>query len=235
MSDTSILLVDDDVELTALLKELLHTEGFEVTSHFEGTDAAAMAVGGSYALVILDVMLPSVDGFEVLREIRRTSSMPVILLTARGEDADRVVGLEIGADDYLPKPFNPRELVLRMRAVLRRSENAGQPGLEKALRVGEVVLDPPRRLVLSSGRRVELTPVEFDILHHLLAAAGRTVTRDALAEQVLGRALSPDDRSIDVHISKVRRKLGPHLSGDDRIKSIRGTGYIYTLPRQDES
>lgn len=230
MLKTPVLLIDDDDELTALLTELLQEDGFAVTTHATGTDAAAVALAGGHALVVLDVMLPGVNGFAVLREIRRHSTIPVILLTARGEDVDRVVGLEIGADDYLPKPFNARELVLRMRAVLRRTTAIDTAAPGQALHVGDLVLDPPRRLVLCEGQRIDMTPVEFDILHQLLASAGRTVGRDALAEHVLGRVLSPDDRSIDVHISRVRRKLGPHASGDERIKSIRGAGYLYTLP-----
>jgi DNA-binding response OmpR family regulator len=173
------------------------------------------------------------NGFEVLRRLRDKSRIPVLLLTARGEDVDRIVGLEIGADDYLPKPFNPRELVARIRAILRRtraSERSGSGQPSEILRVGEVELDPATRTVLQKGKQVEFTSVEFNLLHVLLREAGRVVPRERLVDIVLSRKFSPFDRSIDMHVSKIRKKLGDSDSGVDHIKTVRGVGYIFTRP-----
>jgi two-component system response regulator CpxR len=179
-------------------------------------------------------MLPGLNGFDVLRQIRASSQIPVLLLTARGEDIDRIVGLELGADDYLPKPFNPRELVARIRAILRRTQGGEKAAddVPEVVRVGEIELDPARRTVLQSGREVELTSVEFNLLQVLLLEAGRVVTREHLVDKVLSRKFSPFDRSIDMHVSKVRKKLGDSESGNDHIKTVRGVGYIFTLPRE---
>jgi two-component system response regulator CpxR len=227
---TRLFIIDDDQELTGLLRELLRQEGFDVETHAGGPDAAARAISGNYALVILDFILPDVNGFVVLKEIRRTSSVPVILLTARGADVDRIVGLEIGADDYVPKPFNARELTARIRAVLRRLEP--RPGDRKRAVVGvdDVSLELGARAVMRDGTPVELTTVEFDILRLLVESGGQTVTRERISEQVLGRPFDPFDRSVDMHISNLRRKLGPRLGNEERIKTIRSVGYIYTLP-----
>ena len=225
---TRILIVDDDSELTGLLEELLQPEGYVIDTLGTGQGAAERAVTGGYGLVILDVMLPELNGFEILKLIRRTSSVPVILLTARGDDVDRIVGLEIGADDYLPKPFNPRELVARMRAVLRRSQSRND-GDATTLTVDDVVLDAGARGVWRDGAAVELTTVEFDILRVLLSLAGQVVGREELSERVLGRPFDPLDRSVDMHISKLRRKLGEGAGGEERIKTVRGVGYIYAL------
>jgi two-component system response regulator CpxR len=224
-----LLIIDDDVELTRLLSEFLGQEGFRLDAHGSGAGAASQATAGNYALVILDVMLPEVNGFAVLQEIRRSSNIPVILLTARGDDVDRVVGLEIGADDYVPKPFNPRELSARIRAVLRRFETRGRD--QAVMGVDDVSLDPASRAVLRDGVPVELTAVEFDILRTLLESAGQIVTREVVAHRVLGRRFDPFDRSVDMHISKLRRKLGVRAGHDERIKTIRSSGYMYTLPR----
>ena len=226
----TILIVDDDRELCELVGELLGGEGFDVQAHHSGAGAADLASSGRYELVILDVMLPEQNGFEILREIRRRSAVPVILLTARGEDVDRIVGLEIGADDYLPKPFNSRELTARIHAVLRRMQPREEDGLPR-LTVGDVTLDPATRTVVKNDAAVELTTVEFDLLHMLLETAGRVVTREDISQRVLGRVFDPFDRSIDVHIGKVRRKLGDASEGDGRIKTVRGVGYIYAQPR----
>ena len=226
-----ILIIDDDRELCELVTELLRGEGFDVDCHHTGTGAVDLADSGSHALVILDVMLPEMNGFEILRELRRRSSVPVILLTARGQDVDRIVGLEIGADDYLPKPFNSRELTARIHAVLRRAHSRDSP-TQPLVAVGDVTLDPATRTVLQNNTAIELTTVEFDLLHTLLSSAGRVVTREEISQQVLGRAFDPFDRSIDVHIGKVRRKLGNYAAGDERIKTIRGVGYIYAQPRR---
>jgi two-component system response regulator CpxR len=224
-----LLIVDDDTELTRLLTELLGHEGFEVEALGAGSGAAERATSGAYALAILDVMLPDTNGFEILKDIRSRSSLPVILLTARGDDVDRIVGLEIGADDYVPKPFNPRELTARIRAVLRRTEPRVAAG-RVVVEVDDVVLDPAARVVHRAGQAVELTSVEFDILRALLESAGETVARATIVETVLGRRFDAFDRSVDMHISNLRKKLGPRADGDDRIKTIRSVGYIYARP-----
>ncbi len=222
---TRILVIDDDRELCALLADYLAAEGFLSDLVHDGLQGVEQACGGQYDLVVLDVMLPGLNGFEALRRIRGVSAVPVLMLTARGEEVDRIVGLELGADDYLPKPFNPRELVARIRAIQRRSAGSGT-----LLRVADLELDAGARAVRQEGRVVELTSVEFSLLELLLAQAGRVITRDELCRQAMGRRFSPYDRSIDVHISSLRRKLGPAEEGSERIKSVRGVGYIYLRP-----
>ena len=224
-----ILIIDDDVALCELVTEYLEPLGFEIQVVHRGDQGAETALSGNFSIVVLDVMLPGLNGFEVLRRIRAGSKVPVLMLTARGDDIDRIVGLEIGADDYLPKPFNPRELVARIRAILRRSQTdttreSHQPG---TLTAGDVELDPGTRLVRRAGEVVELTAVEFDLLERLLRAAGRIITREELSKEVLGRSTSPFDRSIDMHISNLRKKLGHQLGDVERIKTVRGVGYIY--------
>ncbi len=225
-----ILVIDDDVELCSLVSEYLRPEGFQVEAVHDGKNGLTRALSGDHLLVVLDVMLPGLNGFDVLRRIRDSSRIPVLLLTARGEDVDRIVGLEIGADDYLPKPFNPRELVARIRAILRRSQKGREHEVPDVIRVGDVELDPATRTVLHRGKPVELTYVEFELLQVLLREAGRVVSREALVDQVLGRKFSPFDRSIDMHVSKVRKKLGDSDNGD-HIKTVRGAGYIFALSR----
>jgi two-component system, OmpR family, response regulator CpxR len=230
-----ILVIDDDVELCALVSEYLEPEGFQIEAVYEGNRGLERALSGDHRLVVLDVMLPGMNGFDVLRKIRNTSKIPVLLLTARGEDVDRIVGLEIGADDYLPKPFNPRELVARIRAILRRApaeEKATAASIPDVLHVGDIALDPATRTVLRNGRPIDLTSVEFNLLHVLLREAGRVVTRERLVDEVLSRKFSPFDRSIDMHVSKVRRKLGDTDNGTDHIKTVRGVGYIFAHPRE---
>jgi DNA-binding response OmpR family regulator len=228
-----ILVIDDDVELCSLVGEYLEPEGFGVEFVYDGERGLDRALSGEHLLVVLDVMLPGMNGLEVLRRIRNTSQIPVLLLTARGEDVDRIVGLEVGADDYLPKPFNPRELVARIRAILRRTqaEKSGEGQVPEILRVGEIELDPATRTVRQKGKPVELTSVEFTLLQVLLREAGRVVTRERLVDAVLSRKFSPFDRSIDMHVSKVRKKLGDADGGTDHIKTVRGVGYIFTHPR----
>jgi len=228
-----ILVIDDDVELCSLVSEYLAPEGFPVEAVHQGNLGLERALSNEHALVVLDVMLPNLNGFEVLRRLRDKSRVPVLLLTARGEDVDRIVGLEIGADDYLPKPFNPRELVARIRAILRRtrtSEGSGIPP-EQVLRVSDVELDPATRTVRQNGKPVELTSVEFNLLHALLREAGRVVPRERLVDIVLSRKFSPFDRSIDMHVSKIRKKLGDSEGGMDHIKTVRGVGYIFARPQ----
>ena len=230
-----ILVIDDDVELCSLVGEYLAAEGFQIESVHDGERGLQRALSGNYVLVVLDVMLPGINGFEVLRRIRNGSRIPVLLLTARGEDVDRIVGLEIGADDYLPKPFNPRELVARIHAILRRTRSGEKPQkalLAEVLRVGDIELDPATRTVRQAGKVVELTSVEFNLLQVLLSEAGRVVTRERLADSVLSRKFSPFDRSIDMHVSKVRKKLGDSEGETEHIKTVRGVGYIFACPRE---
>ncbi|MDQ1728682.1 MAG: two-component system, OmpR family, response regulator CpxR [Pyrinomonadaceae bacterium] len=224
-----ILIIDDDVTLCELVTEYLSPLGFVIESVHRGDTGAERALAPEFSLVVLDVMLPGLNGFEVLRRIRKESKVPVLMLTARGDDVDRIVGLEIGADDYLPKPFNPRELVARIRAILRRTTLVEPAGVsaQKQIRVGDVELDGGTRAVQRAGEPVELTAVEFDLLEKLLRAAGQIVTREDLSQEVLGRRASPFDRSIDMHISNLRRKLGHQSGGTERIKTVRGVGYIY--------
>ncbi len=224
-----ILIIDDDVALCELVTEYLEPLGFQIESVHRGDAGAERALAGEHSLVVLDVMLPGLNGFEVLRRIRAESKIPVLMLTARGDDIDRIVGLEIGADDYLPKPFNPRELTARIRAILRRttSEAPVDQVLEKRLQVGDVELDSGTRAITRGGQNVELTAVEFDLLEKLLRSAGQIVTREELSKQVLGRSSSPFDRSIDMHISNLRKKLGHRADATERIKTVRGVGYIY--------
>lgn len=223
-----LLIVDDDTELCALLAEYLGAQGCEVHAVHDG-DAALQAVDGrEFDLVVLDVMLPVRDGFDVLRALRRKSRVPVLMLTARGEDVDRIVGLELGADDYLAKPFNPRELLARIRAILRRAEGAKEeapPG--GALRIDDLELDARGRTVRRNGELVELTGAEFALLEVLLRASGRVVSKDVLSEQAFSRVLGPYDRTVDVHVSHLRRKLGPLPDGRHRITTVRGKGYQY--------
>jgi two-component system, OmpR family, response regulator CpxR len=223
-----VLVIDDDVGLCELVDEYLEPEGYDVEAAHNGERGIARALSSDHALVILDVMLPGINGFDVLRRIRAKSRIPVLMLTARGDDIDRIVGLEIGADDYLSKPFNPRELVARIRAILRRSQpDESLAGGRESLNVGDIEMDLGTRTVRCSGALVELTVVEYDLLEKLLRAAGQIAKREDLVKEVLGRELSPFDRSIDMHVSNLRKKLGHRLNGLERIKTIRGVGYIY--------
>ena len=222
---TRILIVDDDSELVALLAEYLEREGFAVLSAGDGELGARRALEESPDLVVLDVMLPGVNGFEALRRIRERAGVPVVMLSARGEEVDRVVGLELGADDYLPKPFSPRELAARIRAVLRRARAGTDPAAPLA--VGDLELDAGARRVRRGGEGIELTGTEFTLLERLLREAGAVVRREELYRDVLGRRSSAFDRSLDVHVSALRRKLGPLPGGGERIKTLRGVGYQY--------
>jgi len=224
-----ILIIDDDEELCELVSEYLTVEGFSVESVNDGESGLARALDGDHDMVILDVMLPKMNGFDVLRNLRQKSKLPVIMLTARGDDMERIVGLEIGADDYLAKPFNPRELAARLRAILRRSVVPETAGGNEALDVDGVRLSPASRSATLEGSELSLTSVEFGLLHELLKEAGKIVKKEDLSETVLERKLSPYDRSLDMHISNLRKKLGPRSDGGDRIKTIRSVGYIYTV------
>jgi DNA-binding response OmpR family regulator len=230
-----ILVIDDDEELCELLIDYLTPEGFTVKTVQTPEEGIRLALSQAHDLALLDVMLPGMSGFDTLRHIRAKSKIPVIMLTARGDDVDRIVGLEMGADDYLPKPFNPRELVARVRAVQRRSETRADseniPRQRPSLEIGDVILNPGQRTVFRNKKPVSFTAVEFTLLHELLKNAGNVVTRDFLSETVLGRKLDIFDRSIDVHVSSLRKKLGPKYHDIERIQSIRGAGYIYSLPK----
>jgi two-component system response regulator CpxR len=233
-----VLVVDDDEELCELLKDYLGPEGFEVEAVHDSDKGIERALSNEHDFVVLDVMLPGVSGFEVLRSVRKSSGIPVLMLTARGEDVDRIVGLEMGADDYLPKPFNPRELVARIRAIQRRGETKTgdtlQPEPLKRLVAGDIALDTGTRTVTKKAKTVELTAAEFDLLEMLLRSAGEVVSRKDLVSKVLGRGLDPFDRSIDVHVSSLRKKLGHKIKGMERIKTVRGIGYLYALPEKGE-
>lgn len=225
-----ILIIDDDEELCELVSEYLTVEGFDIECVHDGQSGLDSALTGNYDMAILDVMLPKMNGFDVLRNLREKSKLPVIMLTARGDDMERIVGLEIGADDYLPKPFNPRELAARLRAILRRTviESTEGDGNEK-LDIDGIQLSPASRTAFLDGQELNLTSVEFGLLHELLKDAGKIVKKEDLSENVLERKLSPYDRSLDMHISNLRKKLGTRADGTERIKTIRSVGYIYTL------
>lgn len=228
----NLLIIDDDTELCELLSDYLTPEGFTVAGVHNGEAGVDQALSGRHDLVVLDVMLPGLNGFEVLRRIRSASQIPVLMLTARGDDVDRIVGLEMGADDYLPKPFNPRELVARIRAIQRRAvlgpeASQSTPEREARLVVGDLDLNPVTRTLTRNEERIELTAVEFSLLQMLLKQPGQVASRDDLAETVLGRKLELFDRSIDVHVSSLRKKLGRLPDGRERISSVRGVGYQY--------
>jgi len=219
-----ILVIDDDIELCSLLKEYLQREDYSVKCIYDGRHGLDEAQKPGYDLIILDVMLPGIDGFEILKKIRENGRIPVLMLTARDEDIDRILGLELGADDYLGKPFNPRELLARIKAILRRSEGTTNRG---PIEVSAVILDPAARTVYADGHSVELTTLEFDILEQLMRSAGRELSRDNLMESLYGRKATPFDRSIDMHVSHLRKKIG------NRIKTIRGVGYQFVKATED--
>jgi DNA-binding response OmpR family regulator len=225
----TVLLVDDDRELCRMLGEYLGPEGFRITAVHDGDEALYTLGRHHFDLIVLDVMLPRIGGLDVLRQLRQKQATPVLMLTARGEEVDRVVGLELGADDYLPKPFNPRELVARMRAILRRSLQLDpQPGRRDRLDAGPVSLLFASRTATAAGQSVSLTGVEFRVLEVLMQQVGAVVSREQLTRQVLGRRLTPYDRSIDTHISNIRRKLGA-VADEVSIVNVRRSGYVFTV------
>jgi len=217
-----ILLVDDDRELGEMLSRYLAREGFSLELAHDGPRGLQRARSGEHDAIILDVMLPGMSGLEVLRELQPSGPAPIIMLTARGEDTDRILGLEMGADDYLPKPFNPRELVARLRAVLRRGQSDGN----EPLQFGGIELHRGAHRVSVDGQSVRLTGAEFAILERLMQQPGEVVSKDALAEHALGRSLQPFERAIDTHVSRLRGKLGTLADGSGRIQSIRARGYL---------
>lgn len=229
---TRLLVVDDDTKLCRLIREYLEPLGYDVSLAHTGVVGLEKALGGEYAAVILDVMLPQLDGFEVLKRLRARSNVPVLMLTGLGEEADRIVGLEIGADDYLPKTFSTRELLARLRAVIRRSRISMQtPEAQSAIRVGGLYIDPEARSAELDGGALTLTPVEFEILVALARACGRVKTREQLLLEVAERDFEVFDRSIDVHISSLRRKLGDDPKSPRFIQTLRSTGYM--MRKQD--
>lgn len=218
-----VLIIDDDTELCDLLRQLLEREGFTAAFAHDGNTGLRAALAGDADIAVLDVGLPGMDGFGVLRKLRESSRLPVLMLTARGEDLDRILGLELGADDYLAKPFHPRELTARLRAILRRVEPHNDPAAAR-IEINGVRLDPGTREVSAGGEKIQITTIEFDILQFLMQAAGRVVSRDMLMEQLYQRKASPFDRAIDVHISHLRRKLE---RGTTVIRTVRGVGYQF--------
>lgn len=229
--DRKVLLVDDDVKLQKLLKEYLEGYGFQVLALIDGSTVLETIRTESPDMVILDIMLPKRDGFDVLKEIRTESPLPVIMLTAKGEDADRIVGLELGADDYLPKPFNPRELLARMKAVLRRAHPQEKRGAEEDedifLEAGGLLLNKAKRTVVLAGKEVDLSSTEYELLKVLMEHPNRVLSRDELMSLAWGKDFMAFDRTIDVHISKLRAKLESDPRGPKRIKTVWGTGYMF--------
>ncbi|RTE67117.1 DNA-binding response regulator [Amphritea opalescens] len=229
MSDNvKLLLVDDDQELCELMGQYLQSEGFEVSfAHSAEQALPLLQRDGAYDLLIFDIMMPGQTGLELLQQVRPRVKTPVIMLTGRGDDIDRIIGLEMGADDYLGKPCNPRELVARIRAVLRRS---GQPAVTEetaaVLRLHNIELDPGKRRVQVAGNEIEMTSAEFNVLAELMQAVGSIVSKDELTEKVLHRKLTAYDRAIDVHVSRVRQKLAAAMPGSELIKTVRGAGYM---------
>jgi two-component system OmpR family response regulator len=219
-----VLLIDDDHGLSTMLSEYLSSEGFKITAAYNGQEGAALISQGGIDAVILDIMLPDISGIEVLRRVRGFSSVPIIMLTAKGDDVDRVVGLEMGADDYLAKPYFPRELLARLRAILRRNFR-GEPAASDDFRMGDLELSPPRREVTWDGDLIELTSTEFNMLLVMMRTNKAVTTKESLSMNVLGRPHEQYDRSVDVHVGNLRRKLAAATRNHCEIETIRGIGY----------
>ncbi len=234
MDENKILLVDDDVPFCELLSDYLRGEGFVVTCEHDGSAGLAAIKNEEVDVIILDVMMPKMSGLDVLRDMRAFCDTPTLMLTARGEDIDRIVGLEMGADDYVSKPCNPREIVARLRAILRRSAASNVPEKPLDLTIDNVRLCSNERSVSVNTEPVELTSTEFDVLEILMRDAGQVVTKGQVSELALKRKLGPYDRSIDMHVSRLRRKLGNNVDGSERIKTVRGTGYLYVKRKDAE-
>jgi two-component system response regulator CpxR len=227
MQNKSLLIIDDDVELTHLLVEYLSPQGYDIDVAADGEAGLQKATGPAhYDLILLDVMLPKLDGFEVLKRLRMSHLTPVLMLTAKGDDFDRIFGLELGADDYLPKPFNHRELSARIKAIVRRMEYLPSASSQQVLHIDDLTLNPSTQQVSCNGQQIELTATEFLILHMLMINQGQIVSKQDLSEKVMGRKLIAFDRSIDMHLSNIRRKLLSCNEGE-KIKTIRGTGYLF--------
>ncbi len=228
-SGENILIIDDDEKLCRLVKEYLGAMGYHVESAHTGTEGLNMALSGDFHAVILDVMLPEMDGFDVLKKLRAQSPVPVLMLTSRGDETDRIVGLEIGADDYLPKTFSTRELLARLRAVIRRSRMTVAPkeGVGKGMRFGDLSLNEDAYEVFLEGERLDLTPIEYQLLVQLAKAGGRALSREQLLDSVSDRNFDVFDRSIDMHISSLRGKLGDDPKNPRFIRTVRGVGYLF--------
>ena len=228
-STVNVLIVDDDEEFAALVAEYLGAEGgFSVSMRHDGASGVAAAVGEPFDVIVLDVGLPALNGFEALKQIRQQVDTPVVMLTARGDDIDRILGLEIGADDYVPKPCNLRELVARIRAILRRLERPqGPEARDDLIVIGEVRVEPGSQSVFCKYELIPLTGAEFLVLESLIHSAGQVVDKESIARHALGRRIMPYDRSVDVHVGNLRKKLGPLADGRQRIKTVRGRGYLY--------
>ena len=222
-----VLLVDDDVELASMLVEYLVRDGFEAEAVHDGETGSVHAVKAGFDIVVLDVMMPGIGGIEALKRIRALSNVPVIMLTARGDDIDRIVGLELGADDYVPKPCTPRELAARLRAILRRVQPADSAGADGPIVVGPLRLWPGKRQVEWHNAPLPLTSTEFSLLEALARKAGQLVDKSELSESALGRPLARFDRAIDVHVSSLRQKLGQRPDGSSWIGTVRGRGYQF--------
>lgn len=234
-SENRILVVDDDVKLCRLVRDYLQPLGYEVSAVHDGVSGVDAALNGNFTAVILDVMLPGVEGLEVLRRIRAQSHVPILMLTGRGEEADRIVGLELGADDYLPKTFSTRELLARLRAVIRRSQVANQPSNGSGtLAIGELTIDDGAHTATLAGAALQLTAVEFDLLRSLAAAAGRVKSREQLLQEIADRNFDVFDRSVDVHISSLRKKLGDDAKSPRFIITVRSVGYMMRKPGTEE-
>lgn len=227
-----LLLADDDARLSDLIKEYFDGEGYEVAHAWNGREALELMAVDMPDIVILDVMMPELDGFETLKQIRNKSSVPVIMLTAKGDDIDRILGLEMGADDYLSKPFNPRELLARIKAILRRASQEKEDDPTADIELSGVLLRRKDRSVFLEGEAVELTTSEYTLLECMLMAPGQVLTKQELSEKALGRKLTMYDRSLDMHISNLRKKIGNLENGDPRIKTVRGVGYIFVASDQ---
>jgi DNA-binding response OmpR family regulator len=221
-----ILLIDDDVELVEMVRDYLTQEGFDVTLAHDGTTGVREALNGRYAIAVIDVMMPGINGIEVLRRIRKESAMPILMLTARGDDTDRIVGLELGADDYVPKPCTTRELTARIRAILKRVGGKGGDTPRAALKVGALTAWPEKRKAEWVGKPVDLTSTEFSLLEVLLRNAGQVVSKEELSELALGKPLSRFDRAIDMHMCNIRQKLGELPDGRSCIQTIIRKGYM---------
>lgn len=224
----NVLIIDDDKELCSLLSDFLSLEGFETQAIHDGAEAVVHCQKQTYDAIVLDIMLPGLQGLDVLRQVRQFSTTPILMLTARGEDTDRILGLELGADDYLPKPCNPRELAARLRAILRRARLAIEDATAPVLEAGQTTINPADRSATFGGVDLQLTSAEFNVLQVLVTRAGTVVSKEVLSQNALGRALSAYDRSIDVHVSKIRKKLAA-LGGDNLIVSVRGSGYQFRM------
>jgi two-component system response regulator CpxR len=237
-SRINVLIVDDDKKLCRLVRDYLEPMGYDVDAAHTGTHGLEKALAGDFHVVILDVMMPEMDGFEVLKRLRKESDIPVLMLTARGDETDRIVGLEMGADDYLPKTFSTRELLARLRAVTRRSFKAERKPapktMEHVLILNDLQISRTSRTARLGDELLNLTPIEFDLLVILAEAAGRVLTRDQLLDTVAGRSYDVFDRSVDVHISSLRRKLGDDSRNPRFIKTVRSAGYMFIDPREQE-